>query len=211
MSRLTVGYTACALAVAIVVALVSTASSAGWTNVRESSGTITAGCPFGLPDPAGDVDGDGLTDADEVVVGTDPCRADTDADGLLDVPSATHTGLNTNVSQDNCPVAPNPIQLNTDGDLVDLHPAKAFDDFTQPHSDASGDACDPDDDNDGLSDQEEATGAACSGISTDALLADTDGDRMLDGAECQLGVTSPIVANPQWSAGGLQRRLGWGC
>lgn len=58
-------------------------------------------------------------------------------------------------SLDNCPNDPNPLQENADGD-------------------AQGDACDPDDDNDGLSDAEEAI------IGTNPLLADTDGDGVSD-------------------------------
>jgi len=56
---------------------------------------------------------------------------------------------------DNCPNDANADQLDTDGDN-------------------QGDACDPDDDDDGLSDTEEAN------IGTDPLLADTDGDGITD-------------------------------
>jgi hypothetical protein len=58
-------------------------------------------------------------------------------------------------------------------------------------SDALGDACDPDDDNDGISDLDELSGAACGGIVTDPMNADTDGDHFIDGAECALG-SNPI-------------------
>ena len=60
-------------------------------------------------------------------------------------------------------------------------------------SDAAGDACDADDDNDGISDADEANGAACAGIITNPLLRDTDGDRILDGPECVRG-TNPTSA-----------------
>ena len=58
-------------------------------------------------------------------------------------------------SLDNCPTVSNASQLNTDAD-------------------GQGDACDTDDDNDGLTDSEEAI------VGTNSLLADTDGDGLTD-------------------------------
>ena len=65
--------------------------------------------------------------------------------------------------------------------------AVSVDDKTWANSDNIGDACDPDDDNDGRSDADEASGAGCLSILTNATLHDTDGDRFLDGPECALG------------------------
>jgi hypothetical protein len=94
---------------------------------------------------------------------------------------------------DNCPTVFNPLQENTDR-IVDLTPPKSFDDVTWINSDQLGDACDPDDDNDGVADV--AEGSLCDGAATAAtspLVFDSDGDRALDGAECATG-TDPMSA-----------------
>lgn len=69
---------------------------------------------------------------------------------------------------DNCPTVSNPSQTDTD-------------------QDTEGDACDLDDDGDGLSDADEVL------LGTDPLNADTDGDGIDDGAEVAAG-TDPTVA-----------------
>ena len=117
------------------------------------------------------------------------CGGDADCDGYLDPQQANHAGpSNTTVSADNCPADSNSPQLNADGNYIDNSPpyAPATDDKTHPNSDNMGDACDPDDDNDGITDSDETSGADCDGVVTDALLRDTDGDRFLDGAECTM-------------------------
>jgi len=105
---------------------------------------------------------------------------------------------------DNCPSIANPAQTNTDGNFIDLHVfGKLFDDITVVNSDNMGDACDPDIDNDGLSNELEAqvgpggsAHAQCTAATgpTDPLLNDTDDDMVLDGAECALG-TDPVDAS----------------
>jgi hypothetical protein len=106
--------------------------------------------------------------------------ADGDGDGIGD-------------AIDNCPSDVNPGQENADR-VIDLSPPKPYDDITLITSDDEGDACDLDDDNDGLTDAQEASGAACGGAVTDALKRDSDGDLYLDGAECAL------ATNPNSSA-----------
>ncbi len=112
--------------------------------------------------------------ADVAVTAT--CTDDLDCDGVPD-------------TDDNCPTMANSDQANVDANML-LYPAPylpSMMDLTNPDSDVSGNRCDTDDDNDGISDLDEMVGAACSGISTNPLEDDTDQDRVLDGAECALG------------------------
>jgi hypothetical protein len=108
-----------------------------------------------------------------------------DADGVDDV-------------TDNCVGLYNPAQENTDRDFVDLSAyGRPFNDLTWPASDMTGDACDPDGDNDGFPNSVESSlpGVACPPASapTQPLARDSDGDQVLDGAECLMG-TDPASA-----------------
>lgn len=99
------------------------------------------------------------------------CTTDGDADGVLN-------------SIDNCPTVANGPQTNTDAAAI---ATPGFpDDTTIAMSDRLGDACDADDDNDGIADSSEAAGCNASGA-LDPANADSDGDRIRDGAECVLG------------------------
>ena len=94
---------------------------------------------------------------------------------------------------DNCMNAPNPLQENYDGDSL-------------------GDVCDPDDDNDGLSDADEGSygtnpfltdtdgdslgdNEEITTLFTDPTLADTDGDGLSDGEEVNNWSTNPLTSN----------------
>lgn len=91
---------------------------------------------------------------------------------------------------------------------INLPPTKSFDDLTWPNSDLVGDSCgDSDDDNDGMSDVNELAlpGPSClsATAATNPLAGDSDGDRVLDGAECALGFDpASAVSKPSAAACG---------
>mgnify|MGYP005838269891 CR=1 FL=1 len=120
-------------------------------------GRLNLGAPF-------DADVDGVIDADDncPLVANPPVAngLDDDADGTVDEADE---------------------QVNTDHAAIPNGPVVTGDDVTVPNGDLLGDACDDDDDNDGLTDADEASAG------TDPLLRDTDGDRVIDGAEVLLG------------------------
>lgn len=94
---------------------------------------------------------------------------------------------------DNCPTVSNASQTNNDRNFIDQTPPSTQDDGTLVNSDNVGDACDTDDDNDGVLDSAESAGCNGSGA-LNAANADTDADRFLDGPECTLG-TNPNDVN----------------
>jgi hypothetical protein len=158
---------------------------------------------------SGDGDGDGVSDCQELALGTNPFSADTDGDGFKDKPDTSFAGVNTNPNVDNCPLVYNPDQVNSDAKTIDNGPVVAGDDVTVPSGDSLGDGCDPDDDNDWM--QETGTNArgvpgedvGCNGSGpTNPLKADSDGDAVVDGAECLLG-SNPNDANSSPSCAGI--------
>jgi len=113
-------------------------------------------------------------DTSGVALCTDAEVCDTDQDGVVN-------------ATDNCVTTPNPGQENNDQEVRSNGPNIIGDDVTSPFHDDAGDICDDDDDNDGLSDSDEDSGALCSGTVTARLLIDTDGDHLADGWECTHG------------------------
>jgi hypothetical protein len=104
-----------------------------------------------------DSDGDGLTNHEEVQLGTDPDQPDTDGDGLSD--------------GDEVRRGTDPLNPDTDGDgLLDGDEVRR-----------GTDPLNPDTDGDGLLDGDEVRRG------TDPLNPDTDGDGSLDGNEIQNG------------------------
>jgi hypothetical protein len=121
--------------------------------VTESAATATA---------APDTDGDGLADANETEINSDPAVADTDGDGLTDGDEVLVHGTA-------------PLASDSDGDgIVD---ADEVNQGTDPLT-AEGAATDPgDSDGDGLPDSIEAE------LGTDPADTDTDEDGLSDGDE----------------------------
>ncbi|HLX11977.1 MAG TPA: OmpA family protein, partial [Bacteroidota bacterium] len=111
-----------------------------------------------------DSDGDGLTDDEEAILGTDPHNPDTDGDGLSDYDEVKiyHT---------------DPLKKDTDGDgLTDYEEVKIY------HTDPLN----KDTDGDGLTDGDEVHI-----YHTDPLKRDTDGGGVPDGEEVRRG-TNPL-------------------
>jgi hypothetical protein len=132
---------------------------------------------------------------DFAIAGNGTPALDPDGDGIFD-------------AADNCPNNANPLQENSDRNFIDQTPPSTQDDRTWPRSDPTGDACDTDDDNDGILDVDEAAGCNASGPLSPTN-RDTDGDRVLDGAECTLA-TNPASAASKPTAAACAAFLGVG-
>ena len=141
-----------------------------------------------------DTDGDGLTNNEEIQIGTDPLNPDTDGDGLKDGEEVKTYGTN--------PLAPDTDNDGlTDGDEVLRYKT----DPRNPDTDADllvdgdeinrkTDPLNPDTDRDGLNDGAEV------GLGTDPLKPHTDNDLLLDGQENQ---NCPHPLNPDTDGDGI--------
>ena len=126
-----------------------------------------------------DTDGDGLLDGDEVQRGTDPLNPDSDGDGLLD--------------GDEVQRGTDPLKSDTDGDgLLDGDEIRRGTDPRNPDTDGDRlpdgseielgtNPLNSDSDGDGLTDGDEVQRGL------DPLNADTDRDQLSDGEEVQIG------------------------
>ena len=131
--------------------------------------------PTAGPVASADDDKDGLTNAEEAALGTDPKNPDSDDDGVSD-------GDEVNV------YGSDPLNLDTDGDTL-------YDGGELVYGTG---ILNPDTDGDGLSDGEEVYI-----YQTNPTVADTDGDGIPDGVEVrngtnplQAGAVAPAAANP---------------
>jgi hypothetical protein len=162
------------------------------------------GCLFPVVhDRAEDPDADASPNGWEHFWDTLPCDSDTDDDGFLDRWQDLHISVNLDPSRDNCPTVANP-QLNFDAAPVPNGPRLAGDDASLVMSDFNGDACDWDDDNDGLADFAETPGVQpCLSASTytNPQDMDTDGDHLADGWECDNG-SDPASAGSKFLGSG---------
>ncbi|MCG8374244.1 MAG: OmpA family protein [Balneolales bacterium] len=118
-----------------------------------------------------DSDGDGLSDSEEAELGTDPNNSDSDGDGLSDGDEVNTYGTDPN-------------NTDTDGDgLSDYDEVITY--KTDPN-DANGDA-----DGDGISDVDEINR-----YNTDPTNADSDGDGFTDGQEIDMGTNPNDGSDP---------------
>ncbi|MEM6926158.1 MAG: hypothetical protein AAF602_04480, partial [Myxococcota bacterium] len=132
-----------------------------------------------------DTDGDGLTDDNEELEGTDPLDPDTDDDGLTDGEEVNETETD--------PLDPDTDDDGlTDGEEVNVHET---------------DPLDPDSDDDGLTDGEEVNVHE-----TDPLDPDTDDGGIDDGEEVERG-TDPLDPADDFGPPppGIGRYLGGAC
>ena len=136
--------------------------------------------------PSGDTDGDGLTNAQEVVLGTSSSNPDSDGDGTND---GAEVGGDVN----------SPLDSDGDGTINALEPSSVdtdLDGVSDQLDVANTNPCVPnansipclmtDSDGDGLTNSQEDT------LGTDRGNADTDGDGANDGAEVGGNVSAPV-------------------
>ncbi|MFC5368883.1 helix-turn-helix transcriptional regulator [Salinirubrum litoreum] len=164
----------------------------------------------------GDLDGDGLTNAEEHEAGTHLWASDSDSDGLPD-PRETDTSPTTADTDGDGIADGREVELGTDPTVADtdgdgLNDATELAEGTDPLSvDTDGDGLDDerelygessptvaDTDGDGLDDGSESL------FGTDPTVVDTDGDGLADGAEFTAG-TSPTAADTDGDGLGDER------
>jgi len=149
-------------------------------------------CPLVSNHDQGNADGDGAGDACDVC-SNDP-NNDADNDGIC--AGSGYLSPKTG-DKDNCPAVYNPDQKNSDGGGRPNGSQIPGDWASNPAQDKLGDACDPDDDNDALPDSQEFDDHC-----PYRLIADSDGDRVLDGYEVSAGKNPCNAAIKPPSEGG---------
>jgi hypothetical protein len=154
-----------------------------------------------LAAPAPDADGDGLSDADELAIGTDPDLPDSDGDGVLDGLEVGSVAAPADTDGDGTLDA---LDTDDDGDGIPTAAEDADGDGNPADDDADGDGIpdylETDADADGVADDVDNCRAAAnadqSDVNGDGLgdacqPGDGDGDGWPDAAD-----NCPVVANP---------------
>ena len=155
--------------------------------ITEDTNSIVINAPedivafFIIDDPNLDTDGDGITDQNESIAGTDPTNPDTDGDGENDAVEVGDPNNPTDTDGDGIIDALESSNNDQDGDGVNDEEDPANTDPCVPNLDAGN--CDQD--NDGLTNDEEIAEG------TDPTNPDTDGDGYNDGDELSSG-TDPL-------------------
>ena len=123
-----------------------------------------------------DDDNDGLSDADEVSLGTDPNNPDSDGDGADDL---TEVGDPFNPTDSDGDTIIDAIDTDDDGDGID----SAVEGFGDSDGDGTPNALDDDSDGDGMTDLEEGDGDADGDGVANFLDTDSDGNGIDDGTD----------------------------
>lgn len=126
-----------------------------------------------------DADGDGISNALEVAIGTDPHNVDTDGDKVSDYDEINYDGDASGYSV----LDLNPLSVDTDGDGISDNIEIQIAELNPLSNDASADP-----DGDSLSNADEVY------IGSDPGLADTDGDGLDDLTEQTIG-TNPLISD----------------
>ncbi|MGW9684420.1 T9SS type B sorting domain-containing protein [Flagellimonas sp. 2504JD1-5] len=156
--------------------------------INSTTGCVSTAIPFTVEITASnDTDGDGITDAQEILDGTDP-NDDCDSIGgtPLGISDCDGDGL---TGDEEVTLGTNPDLADTDGDGIS-DGQEVNTDTTNPLDDCNSNGGTPlgtsDCDGDGLTGDEEAT------LGTNPDLADTDGDGISDGQEVNTDITNPL-------------------
>ncbi len=146
----------------------------GWGAEDTNNYAGNYGCPATCTAVATDTDGDGLTDAQETAIGTDPTKVDSDGDGVDD---KTEVGSSvTNPTDTDGDGTIDALDTDDDGDglLTAEEDYSGTPQTTDSDSDGTPDYLDKDDDNDGIQTADEKADPNANGLPDDAV--DTDGD-----------------------------------
>lgn len=153
----------------------------GTVKVKATSGGKEAELSVKVTEASKDTDGDGLTDAQEAALKTDPNKKDTDGDGKDDKAEVGDVDKPTDTDKDGKIDALESSQADSDKDGIMDESDPNDSDPCKPNQNVG--ICDQDSDN--LTNAQEAT------LKTDPTKADTDGDGKKDGDEVGNDVTKP--------------------